>query len=99
MIHDGRGSLGPQDGFRQGLGRLRGYRVEDTANRIPIAVEPWFTESDRPNAVPGLLLDFRKVGHRIIFERFAGCDGTEEQLLNLEAAHDVLPSGMDYICL
>jgi len=89
----------PYEGFRQGLCRIRGYCIEDREDRVSLAFEPWFSEPDRPGAVPCLRLDFRKVGERVVLERFAVCDGAEEQILDLEAAHDALQSWLDYMCL
>ena len=88
----------PYEGFRQGLGCIRGGCVGDTGDRISLAFEPWFTESDQLDTVPCLRLESRKVGERVLLERFAVCDGTEERLLDLDAAHDALQSWLDYVC-
>ncbi len=85
----------PYEGFRQGLCHIRGYCMEDEGNRIQLAFEPWFSESDRPNAVPCLRITFRRMGDRVVLERFAVCDGTEERTVDLEAAHDALQSWLD----
>ena len=55
----------PYEGFRQGLCRIRGYCIQDEGDRFALAFEPWFTESDRPHAVPCLRLDFRRAGDRV----------------------------------
>ncbi len=89
----------PYEGFRQGLCRIRGYCVQDEGDRISLAFEPWFTESDRPNAVPCLRLDFRRAGGRVFLERFVVCDGIREQIVDLDAAHDALQSWLDYVSL
>jgi len=89
----------PYEGFRQNLCGVRGYCLEDRGDRISLAFEPWFAESDRPSAVPCLRLDFRKVGPRVVLERFAVCDGTEERTLDLDAAHDALQAWLDATCL
>jgi hypothetical protein len=87
----------PYEGFRQGLCRIRGYCVQDEEDRLSLAFEPWFTESDRPSVVPCLRLEFRKAGDRVVLERFLVCDGTQEQPVDLDAAHDALQSWMDYM--
>ncbi|HYM39873.1 MAG TPA: hypothetical protein VEY12_06990 [Thermoplasmata archaeon] len=89
----------PYEGFRQGLCHIRGYCLEDRDNRISLAFEPWFTESDRPNTVPCVRIDFRRIGDRVVLERFAVCDGTEERVMDLDAAHDGLQSWLDCTCL
>ena len=88
----------PYEGFRQGLCRIRGYCVDDAGDRISLAFEPWFTESDQLNPVPCLRLEFRKVGERVLLERSAVCDGTEERVLDFDAAHDALQLWLDYVC-
>ncbi len=88
----------PYDGFRQGLCRIRGYCLDDQGDRISLAFEPWFTEPDRLSAVPCLRLDFRRVGERVVLERFAVCDGMEERSIDLEAAHDALQAWLDSVC-
>lgn len=88
----------PYEGFRRNLCGIRGYCLEDREDRISLAFEPWFAESDRPSAVPCLRLDFRKVGEHVVLERFAVCDGTEERTLDLDAAHDALQSWLDCMC-
>ncbi len=87
----------PYEGFRQGLCHIRGYCLQDEGDRISLAFEPWFTESDRPNTVPCLRLDFRRVGDRAVLERFAVCDGVEERSVDLTAAHDALQAWLDYV--
>ncbi len=89
----------PYEGFRQGLCRIRGYCMEDEGNRISLAFEPWFTESDRPQAVPCLRLEFHRAGDRVFLERFVVCDGMQEQAVDLEAAHDALQAWLDYVAL
>src|SRR5512136_1743360 len=89
----------PYEGFRQGLCRIRGYCIQDEGNRISLAFEPWFTESDTPNTVPCLRLDFRRAGDRIVLERFVVCDGSQEQSVDLDAAHDALQVWLDYVSL
>ncbi len=89
----------PYEEFRQGLCRIRGYCLQDEGDRISLAFEPWFSESDRPNAVPCLRLDFRRTGDRVFLERFVVCDGTAEQPVDLEAAHDALQTWLDYLSL
>ncbi len=88
----------PYEGFRQNLCRVRGYCVEDRGDRISLAFEPWFAESDRLGGVPCLRLDFRRVGDRVVLERFAVCDGSEERVIGLDAAHDALQSWLDCMC-
>ncbi len=85
----------PYEGFRNGLCRIRGYCLQDEGDRISLAFEPWFTESDRPNTVPCLRLDFRRRGDRVVLERFVVCDQGEERTLDLDAAHDALQSWLD----
>lgn len=87
----------PYEGFRQGLCRIRGYCIQDEGDRFALAFEPWFTESDRPHAVPCLRLDFRRAGDRVFLERFVVCDGAQEQAVDLEAAHDALQAWLDYM--
>lgn len=89
----------PYEGFRQGLCRIRGYCLQDEGDRMSLAFEPWFTEPDRANSVPCLRLDFRKVGDRVLLERFVICDGSEEKPVDLAAAHDALQSWLDYMSL
>jgi hypothetical protein len=48
--------------------------------------------------VPRLRLDLRKAGERVILERFAVCDRTEERVLDLEAAGDAFQSWRDCVC-
>jgi hypothetical protein len=83
--------------FRDGLCRVRGYCLQDEGDRISLAFEPWFTESDRLNTVPCLRLDFRHVGDRVVLERFVVCDSTKEQPVDLDTAHDALQSWLDCI--
>ncbi len=85
----------PLDGFQRGVCRIRGYCVHDEGDRMSLAFEPWFTEADRPGEVPCLRLDFRKVGDRIVLERFVVCSGTQEQPVDLDAAHDALQAWLD----
>ncbi len=87
----------PYEGFRQGICRIRGYCVDDEGGRIALAFEPWFTESDKPGSVPCLRLEFRRVGDRVVLERFVVCDQGEERAMDLEAAHDALQSWLDYV--
>lgn len=87
----------PYEGFRQGLCRIRGYCVQDEGDRISLAFEPWFSESDRPSSVPCLRLEFRRIGDRIVLERFVVCDLGEERAMDLDAAHDALQSWLDYV--
>lgn len=88
----------PYEGFRQGLCHIRGYCLDDRGDRVSLAFEPWFSESDRPSAVPCLRIDFRRIGDRVVLERFAVCDGTDERALDLEAAHDALQAWLDSVC-
>jgi hypothetical protein len=85
----------PYESFRQGLCRIRGYCLQDEGDRLTLAFEPWFSESDEPYSVPCLRIDFRRRGDRIVLERFIVCDAGEEQPLDLEAAHDALQAWMD----
>ena len=87
----------PYEGFRQGLCRIRGYCVQDEGDRISMAFEPWFSESDRPNSGPCLRLEFRRVLDRVILDRFVVCDQGEERAVDLAAAHDALQSWLDYV--
>ncbi len=87
----------PYEGFRRGICRIRGYCVDDEGDRIALAFEPWFTESDRPGSVPCLRLEFRKVGNRAVLEKFVVCDQGEERAMDLVAAHDALQSWLDYV--
>ncbi len=89
----------PYESFRQGLCRIRGYCMEDQGERVSLAFEPWFAESDRPNSVPCLRLDFRRIADRVVLERFVVCDRGEEQAVDLEAAHDALQAWLDSVCL
>ncbi len=88
----------PYESFRQNLCGIRGYCVQDEGDRLFLAFEPWFTESDRPGSVPCLRLEFRKVRDRVLLERFVVCDGREEQPVSLEAAHDALQAWLDWTC-
>ena len=85
----------PYEGFRQGLCRIRGYCIEDEGDRVSLAFEPWFAESDRRGGVPCLRLDFRRIGERVVLERFVVCDQGEERSLDLEGAHDALQAWLD----
>ncbi len=88
----------PYEGFRKGLCGIRGYCLQDQGDRLTLAFEPWFAESDPSAGVPCLRLDFRRIGDRVLLERFAVCDGAEERVLNLEAAHDALQAWLDATC-
>lgn len=87
----------PYEAFRRGLCRIRGYCMQDEGDRISLAFEPWFSEADRPNSVPCLRLEFRRVGDRVVLERFVVCDQGEERTMDLGAAHDALQSWLDYV--
>ncbi len=89
----------PLEGFREGLCRVRGYGLDDRGDRISLAFEPWATESVRLGGVPCLRLDFRRIGERVVLERFAVCDGAEERTVDLDAAHDALQAWLDGMCL
>ena len=89
----------PYEGFRQGLCRIRGYCMEDEGDRISLAFEPWFTESDRAGGVPCLRLDFRRTGDRVALERFVVCDEGEERPVDLDAARDALQAWLDAMTL
>ncbi len=77
---------------------MHGYCVQDDGDRLSLAFEPWFTESDRRGGAPCLRLDFRRIGDRVVLERFAVCDGVEERAMDLEAAHDALQAWLDVMC-
>lgn len=80
----------PSESVRHGLLCVRGYCEEERGGRIFLAFEPLFTESDKPRDVPCLRLDFRIGGERFVPERFVVCGGTEERVLDLDAAHGAL---------
>ena len=87
----------PYEGFRQGLCRIRGYCLQDEGDRLSLAFEPWFVESEEPYAGPCLRLEFRRREDRIALERFVVCDAGQEMALDVEAAHDALQVWMDYV--
>ncbi|MEK6988432.1 MAG: hypothetical protein AABX97_10180 [Candidatus Thermoplasmatota archaeon] len=80
----------PYVGFLQGPCRIRGYCLQDEGNRLSLAFEPWFVESEEPCAVPCLPLELRKREDRIVLERFVVCDAGQETCVDLEAAHDAM---------
>lgn len=87
----------PYEGFRKALCGIRGYCLQDEGDRISLAFEPWFAESDRPWSVPCLRLDFRRREDRVVLERFVVCDRGEERTVDLDAAHDALQCWLDYV--
>ena len=87
----------PFEAFRKGVCQIRGYCASDEGDRISLAFEPWFTEPDRMGGVPCLRLDFRRVGDRVLLERFVVCDRGEERPMDLEAAHDALQAWLDAV--
>lgn len=88
----------PYEGFRRGVCGIRGYCMEEAAERVSLAFEPWFGEPDRARNVPCLRLTFRRIGARVVLERFAVCDGAEEREIDLSAAHDAIQAWLDYAC-
>lgn len=87
----------PYEEFRKGMCRIRGYCLQDEGNRIHLAFEPWFAESDDPFSAPCLRLEFRRLKNRVVLEKFVVCDGGEERAVDLAAAHDALQAWMDCV--
>lgn len=87
----------PYADFRKGLCSLRGYCLGEEGDRLTLAFEPWFTESDDPFRGPCLRLTFRRLGDRVVLERFAVCDGDLESPVNIIAAHDALQAWLDFV--
>lgn len=81
--------------FREGLGGIQGYCLQEDGTRFHLAFEPWATESERPFQGPCLRMTFRRVKNRIVLERFVVCEGGEERTMDLAAAHDALQAWMD----
>jgi hypothetical protein len=84
-------------GFQRGLCRLRGYCVQEEGERLTLAFEPWFAESDDPFSGPCLRLTFHRLQDRVVLERFVVCDSRQESIVSLEAAHDALQAWMDFV--
>ncbi len=87
----------PDEGFRQGLCHIRGHCLQDEGDRLSLAFEPWFAESETPYEGPCLRLEFRRKEDRVFLERFVVCDAGQERPVDLEAAHDALQTWMDYL--
>lgn len=87
----------PYGSFRQGPCRIRCYCLQDEGNRLSLAFEPWFVESEEPCAVPCLRLELRKRQDRIVLERFVVCDAGQETCVDLEVAHDAMQIWIDYV--
>ncbi len=87
----------PYRGFCEGARRMAFYAIQEDGDRILLAFEPWFLESRQAGDFPCLRMVFRRIGDRVVLERFAVCDGAQERLVDLEAAHDALQIWLDYL--
>lgn len=85
----------PASRFLTGLGKTQGYSVQAHEELVTVAFEPWSLEQVNPFDIPCLRLQFRQVDGRIVLERFSIDNEGEEQIVNLEAAHDALQAWMD----
>jgi len=86
----------PYARLKAGLGKIRGYSLQDTQDHILLAFEPDLVEAPGQN-VPCLRIVFRKSGDRVVLEKFVLCDGDAETPLDLDAAHDALQAWVDWM--
>jgi len=85
----------PRRRFLDGLCKTQGYNVVTDGERVSVAFEPWALEQVDPFDIPCLRLEFRQFDGQIVLERFTIENDRQDQVVNLEAAHDALQAWMD----